>query len=713
MIALGNSVTGLVALARPAASLPPAPAPTPTLSALSLSNSSAAETIAAGATIGTVLGTTAGSTLSLVDNAGSRFALSGGTLQRGATRLDYEAASSHSITIRETLAGATNTPRDTVLSITVTDASEAPTAFTFTDQTGVTASSTQTSNTITVAGLASGDSAPVSISGGTYSKNGGAHTSAATTAVNGDTFAVRHTASASASTLTNTTLTIGGVSDIFSSTTAAGAPPQKIIFEGDSITSANLTPVSMANQWIAANPSVASANLAVASARIRNNGGNSLDERRPSLITAASGYSAVLLVLIGANDLHSASSTAAWQTSLLQYLSDVRADIPGIKIGVGTILPLDEIAFPARAGHNARRATVNAWMRGQVGTTIDFLIPYGDHPEFTNAAASNTAILGDGLHPASAGAGFMLETLNAVLNPIVAGATGAIPTDFAFSDNATATASTTYTERNIITGMGMGQSASATMSGSGDFARGALPGGISYGTSALTVMNGDIITSRLTSDADANDTVTHTVNVAGSGDTWDITTAPNTAVTVFDPARKHASATLQTDRQAYGDDAINAPQPCFASPPKTTGKSYFEMTFYTPPVGGGASIYQVAVGTGVLSGNNRPGAAGYGGVTYRNNGTVYRAGGTTTGLATFAITDTIGVCIDADTDTVWFLKNGVSISGDPVAGTGGYALTAGGTWYPAAVPQREDGHRLNCGQDPFNYTPPIGFVPYG
>lgn len=98
-----------------------------------------------------------------------------------------------------------------------------PNAFTFTDQTGVATSSERTSNTITVAGLGDGVSVVVSITGGTYSKNGGAYTSSAGTAVNGDTFAVRHTSSASNSTATNTTLTIGGVSDTFTSTTEAAA----------------------------------------------------------------------------------------------------------------------------------------------------------------------------------------------------------------------------------------------------------------------------------------------------------------------------------------------------------------------------------------------------------------------------------------------------------------------------------------------------------
>ena len=98
-----------------------------------------------------------------------------------------------------------------------------PDAFTFTDVTDVAVSTQQTSNTITVAGMDTGASAAVTVTGGTYSKNSGTYTSASGTAQNGDTFSVRHTSSASNSTATNTTLTIGGVSDTYTSTTAASA----------------------------------------------------------------------------------------------------------------------------------------------------------------------------------------------------------------------------------------------------------------------------------------------------------------------------------------------------------------------------------------------------------------------------------------------------------------------------------------------------------
>jgi N-acetylneuraminic acid mutarotase len=94
-----------------------------------------------------------------------------------------------------------------------------PDAFSFTDQTGVALNTVITSNTITVSGI---DAAtPISITGGTYSINGGAYTSASGTANNGDTVTLQLTSSGSYSTTANTTLTIGGISGTFSVTTAA------------------------------------------------------------------------------------------------------------------------------------------------------------------------------------------------------------------------------------------------------------------------------------------------------------------------------------------------------------------------------------------------------------------------------------------------------------------------------------------------------------
>jgi len=93
-----------------------------------------------------------------------------------------------------------------------------PDPFTFTYQIGDPLNTTETSNPITVSGI--NTPTPISITDGTYSINGGAYTSDAGTVNNGDTVTVGVNSSSSPGTMVNATLTIGGVSGIFSVTTS-------------------------------------------------------------------------------------------------------------------------------------------------------------------------------------------------------------------------------------------------------------------------------------------------------------------------------------------------------------------------------------------------------------------------------------------------------------------------------------------------------------
>lgn len=101
-------------------------AASPRLRALTLAVPSVVENTAPGTVVSTIAGATEGSTLMLVDDAGGRFARSGDTILTGSVTLDREAAASHAITLRETLAGYANSPRDTSLTIDVLNQFEAP-----------------------------------------------------------------------------------------------------------------------------------------------------------------------------------------------------------------------------------------------------------------------------------------------------------------------------------------------------------------------------------------------------------------------------------------------------------------------------------------------------------------------------------------------------------------------------------------------------------
>lgn len=93
-----------------------------------------------------------------------------------------------------------------------------PDQFSFTDQSGVGLSSTITSAAVTITGIDA--AAAITISGGTYDiDESGAFTADPGTITVGQTVRARHTSSASYLTATNTVVTIGGVSDTFTSQT--------------------------------------------------------------------------------------------------------------------------------------------------------------------------------------------------------------------------------------------------------------------------------------------------------------------------------------------------------------------------------------------------------------------------------------------------------------------------------------------------------------
>jgi uncharacterized delta-60 repeat protein len=109
---------------------------------------------------------------------------------------------------------------DTFSSTTIPgDASPAP--FPFVDQTGVDLNETITSAPVTISGTTI--AAPITITGGEYSIGcNSTYTTAAGSIAPGKTLCVRHQSSFDGSTDTNTTVTIGNVSGVFTSTTKAG-----------------------------------------------------------------------------------------------------------------------------------------------------------------------------------------------------------------------------------------------------------------------------------------------------------------------------------------------------------------------------------------------------------------------------------------------------------------------------------------------------------
>ena len=140
----------------------------------------------------------------------------GNTIQ---VRLTASVAYSTSVSTILTVGGQSSAP----FIVTTRDADVTPNDFTFIDENNVPLNTFKLSNIITVASVEI--PVPVTVSGGSYTKNGGAYTTVTGSAQNGDYFQVAHTSSGSYSTATNTTLTIGGVSDTYTTTTLAEILP--------------------------------------------------------------------------------------------------------------------------------------------------------------------------------------------------------------------------------------------------------------------------------------------------------------------------------------------------------------------------------------------------------------------------------------------------------------------------------------------------------
>jgi hypothetical protein len=118
-----------------------------------------------------------------------------------------------------------------------------PDAFAFTDQAGVAYGTLTESDAITVSGL--NTTVGIAVTGGEYQIDGGNWTSVVGTISDGHTVKVRHTSSAYYFTDTNTTLTIGGMSDTFTTRTPIGGG---YVYQGGVL----WMPVSGTQSWYSA-----------------------------------------------------------------------------------------------------------------------------------------------------------------------------------------------------------------------------------------------------------------------------------------------------------------------------------------------------------------------------------------------------------------------------------------------------------------------------
>jgi hypothetical protein len=153
--------------------------------------------------------------------SGGEYAIAGGAF----TATPGTVTNSQSLVIRITASDKTNTPKEATLTVggvsakfTVTTlADTTPDAFSFPAKTEAAFNTEYTSDAITVKGI--DVAVPISLTGGTYSINGGAFTSAAGTVSVDQTITVKTTSASKTESTQNAVLTVGGVDGTFAVTT--------------------------------------------------------------------------------------------------------------------------------------------------------------------------------------------------------------------------------------------------------------------------------------------------------------------------------------------------------------------------------------------------------------------------------------------------------------------------------------------------------------
>jgi len=179
---------------------------------------------------------------SYMKNSSGVWTSSAGTAQNGdtfAVRLSSSFLPSTHVGCVLTIGGVSDT-----FDVTTASGDSTPDAFSFGAQGGVEPSATCTSNAIVVSGITIGSA--ITVSGGLYSINGAAFTSAAGTVVNGDSVRARVTASGSYATSATATVTIGGVGGAFVAVTRS-ADTTPAAFSFTDVTAASTSTVYTSN----------------------------------------------------------------------------------------------------------------------------------------------------------------------------------------------------------------------------------------------------------------------------------------------------------------------------------------------------------------------------------------------------------------------------------------------------------------------------------
>lgn len=683
----------------------------PTLQTLALSASSIPENSAAGTVVGSILNTTVGSALTLTNNAGNRFAISGGSIVAGATATDYEAAASHNITIQETLAGAGGSPKSTTLSIAVGNLNDtSPSAFSFTDVTNVPVSTLETSNSITIAGLGASDTASATVSGDASSqvqKNGGAWTAGPVSVVNGDTLAVRHTSSGGGGAVASTTLTVGTTADTFTSTTAtatisapvlglpsaANPPVLPITLQADHIAGQTLTLQWSLSETFASG--ISSGTHVLTNADIA--GGTISGLGIPTL----SGGPWYFRANVGGGTW---SNTVAWGDAVAPTITTSATASQMELFPLAIALTASEtVTWAITGGADAPMFEIS-------GTTLRWL---GNGTQNFDAPVdvdtNNTAVVQ--VTATDLGGNATNKTIT-----VTTTAADKTPDAFSFTDVVPSTPSTVYTSNTVtISGLTAGVSVAATVSG----AQYSKNGGSFTAAGSFTLQNGDTVALKVTSGSGSTDVVNAILTVGTVSDTWTVSnTSVTTTLTTTDGTSKNSNLAVSGSPALNGVSAgFDGNAQMVRATNSATGKKQVEVKVTHIPAAGkafffgiddGSSSFGPAGSTVSGSANNAGvvlGVGNWGWVIARNSANIQGD----SSAAAVALNDVFTCEFDTTAHTVSFFRNGVQV-GTTVTGLGTVGATA---WAIFGCDGNEVDFTANFGATAFTHTLSSGYTAYG
>lgn len=586
-----------------------------------------------------------------------------------------------------------------------------PDAFSFTDASNVSLSSTQTSNTITVAGLGSGVSVAATVTGGTMSKNGGAYGSTATTAVNGDTFAVRHTSSASNSTATDTTLTIGGVSDTFTSTTLAAvggtlAAPTLGYPSGGTISvtippdwqSGDVLKLARSSVEAMTSPTITTHTLVDA-----DTPGSSVSMGVPAGTYYFQAYGA-----------HSGADSV----NLSNIVKQGDAVAPTISTSsTQSQMELFALAISLTANETVSWSIIGGADQTQFDISGSTLRWFGNgtanYDVPTDIDQNNTYVVT--VRATDLGGNTTDKTITTTVTQA-----DKTPDAYSFTNVIPATPSTQYTSNTItVAGLTSGLSVPVTVAGGATYSK----NGGAYTSAAGTAVNGDTFALRVTSGSGATDVLGLSLHIGLGAANWTVSNTSNTAAwSTTTGVNKQVDMVISGANNLQADANDFAGKPCFVRANQgASGKRVWEFKVTEAPGASKALCIGVDDGVGDFNATTPviPGNQNNAGVILMLYTSSFLIGknsvyNTQSGALTTSLNDVIRVECDTTpggaSNTLAFFKNGTQI-GTTITGLGTITTTAYA--FTGTEGNNTGGGLANFGATAFAGTPTSGFLGYG